>query len=29
MSKGSVPRPVDTDKYQENYEKIFGKKNNK
>lgn len=24
--KGSTPRPVDIDKYQENYEKIYGKK---
>ena len=27
--KGSVYRPVDQDKYRENYEKIFGKKKTK
>ena len=26
MSKGSTPRPHDVDKFQENFEKIFGKK---
>jgi len=26
MSKGSTPRPVDKDKYDESYERIFGKK---
>ena len=26
MSKGSAPRPVDRKKFDENYEKIFGKK---
>jgi len=29
MSKGSTPRPVDNQKFQENYEKIFGKKEKK
>lgn len=27
--KGSVPRPVDKAKYDENYERIFGKKEDK
>ena len=26
MSKGSTPRPVDKKKYDENYDRIFGKK---
>lgn len=26
MSKGSTPRPHDVDKFQENFEKIFGQK---
>ena len=26
MSKGSKPRPVDQDKYNENFDKIFGSK---
>jgi len=26
MSKGSTPRPVDPQKYKDNYERIFGKK---
>ena len=26
MSKGSKPRPVDTEKYNENFDKIFGSK---
>jgi hypothetical protein len=29
MSKGSSPRPVDKKKFDENYEKIFGKKKEK
>lgn len=28
MSKGSAPRPVDQEKYRDNYEQIFGKKKN-
>jgi len=28
-SKGSTPRPVDQQKYKDNYEKIFGKKEKK
>lgn len=26
MSKGSTPRPVDKQKFDENYEQVFGKK---
>jgi hypothetical protein len=29
MSKGSSPRPVDQQKYKDNYEQIFGKKEKK
>jgi len=29
MSKGSTPRPVDKDKYDKNYDRIFGTKRQK